>query len=261
MCPKSASEENLLMDTKKPLICSDLFIMKHNPKKFSFGDEEGSCFRTTSSPKQENQSPILTKESISAVLLAEREKRQVLIYFISRVLQGAELNYLELEKLILALFHAARRLQRYFQAYPVWVLADKPIKQILTRPEKSGRIAKWAIKLGEHDIKFKGRDSIKGQILANFLVKTSFKEDKDTEIKKPEASNKASKLKTRGSCIPIEPQALMVQNEVAFCEGADRTGARVFVGVGRRIDFGFLESKALTDAKGSATTLDKNGKV
>ncbi|GJV60259.1 reverse transcriptase domain-containing protein [Tanacetum coccineum] len=51
-------------------------------------------------------------ESISNVLLTEREERQVPIYFVSRVLQGAELNYPALEKLILALVHAARRLQR-----------------------------------------------------------------------------------------------------------------------------------------------------
>ncbi|GKA87360.1 reverse transcriptase domain-containing protein [Tanacetum coccineum] len=50
-------------------------------------------------------------ESISVVLLAEREKRQVLIYFLRRVLQGAKLNYMELEKLILALVHAARTLR------------------------------------------------------------------------------------------------------------------------------------------------------
>ncbi|GJS05028.1 reverse transcriptase domain-containing protein [Tanacetum coccineum] len=49
-------------------------------------------------------------ESISVVLLAEREERQVPIFFVSRVLQGAELNYPGLEKLILALVHAARRL-------------------------------------------------------------------------------------------------------------------------------------------------------
>ncbi|GKC98379.1 hypothetical protein Tco_1168654 [Tanacetum coccineum] len=59
-------------------------------------------------------------ESISVVLLAEREKRQVPIYF------------------------------EDFEA----------------RSEKSRRIAKWAIELGEHDIEFKGRNSVKGQILA-----------------------------------------------------------------------------------------------
>ncbi|GJZ98187.1 reverse transcriptase domain-containing protein [Tanacetum coccineum] len=111
-------------------------------------------------------------ENISVVLLAEREKRQVPIYFISRVLQVAELNYPELEKLIPALVYAARRLRRYFQAYPIRVLTDKPIKQILARPEKSGRISKWAIKLGEHDIKFIGHNSVKGQLLVDFLAET-----------------------------------------------------------------------------------------
>nr|GEY65266.1 hypothetical protein [Tanacetum cinerariifolium] len=50
-------------------------------------------------------------ESMCVVLLAEREKRQVLIYFVSKALQGAELNYPELEKLILAFVHAVRRLR------------------------------------------------------------------------------------------------------------------------------------------------------
>nr|GEU39095.1 reverse transcriptase domain-containing protein [Tanacetum cinerariifolium] len=51
-------------------------------------------------------------ESISNVLLAERKERQVPIYFVSMVLQGAKHNYPPLEKLILALAHAARRMRR-----------------------------------------------------------------------------------------------------------------------------------------------------
>ncbi|GJT25403.1 reverse transcriptase domain-containing protein [Tanacetum coccineum] len=38
------------------------------------------------------------------------------------------------------------------------VLSDKPIKQMLIRPEKTGHIAKWAIELGEHKIE-KGPES------------------------------------------------------------------------------------------------------
>ncbi|GJX02047.1 reverse transcriptase domain-containing protein [Tanacetum coccineum] len=45
-------------------------------------------------------------ESISAVLLAERGRKQTPVYIMSRTLQGAELDYLELEKLILALILA-----------------------------------------------------------------------------------------------------------------------------------------------------------
>ncbi|GKD24139.1 putative reverse transcriptase domain, ribonuclease H-like domain protein, partial [Tanacetum coccineum] len=60
---------------------------------------------------------VASEESISAALMAERGKKQIPVYFVSRTLQGAELGYPELEKLILALVYAARRLRRYFQAY------------------------------------------------------------------------------------------------------------------------------------------------
>ncbi|GKF70569.1 reverse transcriptase domain-containing protein, partial [Tanacetum coccineum] len=42
-------------------------------------------------------------KSISVAVLARREEGHVPFYFVSRVLQGAELNYPALEKLILAL--------------------------------------------------------------------------------------------------------------------------------------------------------------
>ncbi|GKB44378.1 reverse transcriptase domain-containing protein [Tanacetum coccineum] len=62
-------------------------------------------------------------------------------------------------------------------------------KQILTRLEMSGRIAKWAIKLGEHEIEFRGRNSVKGQILADFLAETpsmGYREIMDEEAKRKE---------------------------------------------------------------------------
>ncbi|GJZ45315.1 putative reverse transcriptase domain, ribonuclease H-like domain protein [Tanacetum coccineum] len=130
-----------------------------------------------------------SEEIVSAVLRTERGKKQIPVYFISRTLYGAELRYPELEKLILALVYAARKLQRYFQAHPIQVLNDKPIKQILAKPEKSGRIVKWAIELREHEIEFKGRNSTKGQILANFLAETpppKNRETKNEEVKRKE---------------------------------------------------------------------------
>nr|GEW32215.1 putative reverse transcriptase domain, ribonuclease H-like domain protein [Tanacetum cinerariifolium] len=139
-----------------------------------------------------------SEESISALLLAKRGKKQVHVNFISRTLHGAELEYPELEKLILALVYAARKLRRYFQAHPIQVLSDKPIKQILARLKKSGRIAKWAIKLGEHEIEFRGRNLIKGQILADFLAETPLKKDK--EIKNREAKRKEPESKNARNC-------------------------------------------------------------
>ncbi|GKC93466.1 reverse transcriptase domain-containing protein [Tanacetum coccineum] len=43
------------------------------------------------------------KEAISAVLMTERDGKQMPIYFVSHALQGLEINYTPMEKLILAL--------------------------------------------------------------------------------------------------------------------------------------------------------------
>nr|GEV42306.1 reverse transcriptase domain-containing protein [Tanacetum cinerariifolium] len=85
-----------------------------------------------------------TYRAISAVLMTERGATQTPIYFISRALQGPELNYTPMEKLVLSLVFAAKRLRRYFQAHPIMVITDQPIKP---------------------------RTSVKGQILADFLIK------------------------------------------------------------------------------------------
>ncbi|GKB88079.1 putative nucleotidyltransferase, ribonuclease H [Tanacetum coccineum] len=119
------------------------------------------------------------KESISDVLAAKRNEGWTLIYFVSRVLQGAELNYPALEKLVLTLVHAARRLRRYFQAHTITVLINTPIKQMLTGPEKTGRLAKWAIKLGEHDIVFLRRNE--KETPADFLVEIPFEDNEKKE--------------------------------------------------------------------------------
>ncbi|GKA12477.1 reverse transcriptase domain-containing protein [Tanacetum coccineum] len=76
-----------------------------------------------------------SKEAVSAVLMTEREARQMPIYFVSRALRGPEVNYTAMEKLVLALVHASKRLRRYFQAHPIIVITDQPIKNILSNPE------------------------------------------------------------------------------------------------------------------------------
>ncbi|GKB34756.1 reverse transcriptase domain-containing protein [Tanacetum coccineum] len=46
------------------------------------------------------------KETVSVVLMTERETKQMPIYFVSRALRGPEINYTSIEKLVLALVHA-----------------------------------------------------------------------------------------------------------------------------------------------------------
>nr|GEW85586.1 reverse transcriptase domain-containing protein [Tanacetum cinerariifolium] len=114
-----------------------------------------------------------THGAISMVLMTERGTTQTPIYFISRALQGPKLNYSPMEKLVLSLVFAAKRLRRYFQAHPITVITDHPIKQVMSRPDVAGRLQKWSIMLGEHNIIYRPRTSVKGQILADFLIEMS----------------------------------------------------------------------------------------
>ncbi|XP_071733616.1 uncharacterized protein [Rutidosis leptorrhynchoides] len=114
-----------------------------------------------------------SSEAISSVLIADRGKTHMLVYLVSKVLQNGEVNYLAMEKLIYALVHTARQLRRYFQAHPIQVFTNQPIKHVLTRPENSERMAKWEIELGEHEITFLPRHSVKGQVIADFQVELS----------------------------------------------------------------------------------------
>nr|GEV88570.1 hypothetical protein [Tanacetum cinerariifolium] len=94
--------------------------------------------------------------------------KQTPIRYVSRTLHEAEKNYAPLEKLALCLLHLSRRLRRYFEAHPIKVITDQPVKQILNKPEASEKLAKYAVDLGAYNITYTPRNSVKGQVLADF---------------------------------------------------------------------------------------------
>ncbi|XP_076934168.1 uncharacterized protein LOC143600328 [Bidens hawaiensis] len=85
--------------------------------------------------------------AIGVVLLTDRKNVQTPIYYVSRTLLDPETIYSMLEKLVLALVYAVRRLRRYFQGHPINVLTGYKLKNVLSKPELSGQLAKWAIEL------------------------------------------------------------------------------------------------------------------
>ena len=54
------------------------------------------------------------------------------------------------------------------------------MKQILHKPETSRRLVKWAIELSEFDIRYKPRTTIKGQVLADFIMEFTWIEPTET---------------------------------------------------------------------------------
>ena len=116
----------------------------------------------------------VSEAATSAVLLRKDDTIDKPIYYVSRVLRGAEPRYSRTEKMALALVMASRKLRPYFQAHTIKVLTDQPLRQILQKPDYSGRLMKWAIELSQFDIHFEPRQAIKGQALADFIVECTF---------------------------------------------------------------------------------------
>ncbi|GKB13474.1 reverse transcriptase domain-containing protein, partial [Tanacetum coccineum] len=104
-----------------------------------------------------------------------------------KALRGLELNYTSMEKMVLALVHASKRLKRYFQAHPIIVIMDQPIQQILSRPEIAGRLQKWSIELGEYAIHYRPRVSVRGQIFTDFIVERPEEDSPDTLMEEEES--------------------------------------------------------------------------
>ena len=92
------------------------------------------------------------------------------MYYISKIMVDAKIRYLPLEKLVLALVHATRKSPHYFQVHTVYVLIKYPLQSLLKRFYFTGRIAKWGTRLGSFDIRYRPRNSMKGQVLADFVV-------------------------------------------------------------------------------------------
>ncbi|GAA0158212.1 hypothetical protein LIER_15299 [Lithospermum erythrorhizon] len=108
--------------------------------------------------------------AISSVLVRETRGTQKPIYYVSHVLHEAEENYPTIDKFSFAVLISARKLKIYFEAHPIKVITDQPLKRILASPALSGRLTTWAIELSEFDISYEPRASIKAQALTDFIV-------------------------------------------------------------------------------------------
>ena len=80
--------------------------------------------------------------AIGFVLIRVDSGIQRPVYYVSKSLNEAEVRCLPLEKAILAVVHATRKLPHYFQAHTVVVLTQLSLKSILKSADYTRRIAK-----------------------------------------------------------------------------------------------------------------------
>ncbi|XP_064940582.1 uncharacterized protein LOC135594090 [Musa acuminata AAA Group] len=123
------------------------------------GDRCLPFFRALKNPKS-----FQWMTEFSSVLIKESFGEQLPIYYVSHILSGPEGRYPPIEKLVLARVLSARKLRPYFQAHPVEVITDQPLRQ-----------------LGEHDIRYVPRTAIKAQAVADFIAELTQVADGDLE--------------------------------------------------------------------------------
>ena len=163
--------------------CRPFFLLLHKWKEFQLSEECDKAFqelkRYLSHPPIMS-SPVVDEVlfayitvalyAISLVLIRVDSGIQRPVYYVSKSLNEAEVRYLPLEKAILVVVHATRKLPHYFQAHTVVILTELPLKSVLRNADYTGRIAKWGTILRAFDIKYMPRTSIKGQVLADLVV-------------------------------------------------------------------------------------------
>ncbi|GJZ90767.1 putative ribonuclease H-like domain-containing protein, partial [Tanacetum coccineum] len=90
---------------------------------------------------------------------------------------------------------------------------EAPIKQVLSTLEIAGRLQKWSIKLEEYDIQYRPRTSIKGQILADFIVERPEDNPLDTSMEADKELPDPWTLFTDGSsCVDGSGASLILTN-------------------------------------------------
>ena len=115
--------------------CIPFFLLLHKWKGFEWIEECAVAFQQLK--EYVSRPPIMSSpevdevlfaylavasHAVSFVLIREDSGVQRPVYYVSKSLHEAEVRYLSLEKAILAVVHATRKLPHYFQAHTVVVL-------------------------------------------------------------------------------------------------------------------------------------------
>jgi hypothetical protein len=118
---------------------------------------------------------------IGAVLTQEDEGKEYVSAYLGRCLLDPKTRYAHIEKLCLSLYYACAKMRHYLLSSTCVVACQADvIKHILYQSILRGRIGKWTYTLIEYDLTFEPLKTLKGQVLADFIVEHGI--DLDDEV-------------------------------------------------------------------------------
>ncbi|XP_047339725.1 uncharacterized protein LOC124943222 [Impatiens glandulifera] len=114
----------------------------------------------------------VTENAMGSLLAQEnKEKTEVVVYYISKRMICYKFNYTLVEKVCWALAWVTKRLRHSMQAHTIKLVSRlDQIRHLFHKILLSPRLAKWMMMISKYDIEYTVQKSIKGSVVVDFLA-------------------------------------------------------------------------------------------
>ena len=107
--------------------------------------------------------------AVEAILEQRKDKKSYVIYYASKTLNNAQMNYITTEKELLAVVFAYEKFRSYLISSSVVVFSDHAaLKYLLSKKDSKARLVRWILLLQEFDITIKDKKDTKN-VVADYL--------------------------------------------------------------------------------------------